>query len=94
MTSCCKFLLRLQQFDALIARMRISVDISDEILEEVMHLTGEKSKSASLAKAVNEFVRRRRAKEFGRLLREGGFDYEIDDETKALMDPIPPLPAE
>lgn len=74
--------------------MRISVDISDEILEEVMHLTGEKSKSASLAKAVNELVRRRRAKEFGRLLREGGFDYELDDETKALMDPIPPLPAE
>jgi hypothetical protein len=74
--------------------MRISVDISDEILEEVMQLTGEKSKSASLAKAVNEFVRRRRAQEFGRLLREGGFDYELDDETKALMDPIPPLPCE
>lgn len=74
--------------------MRISVDISEEILKEVMQMTGETSKSASLAKAVNEFIRRRRAKEFGNLLREGAFDYEIDAETQALMDPIPPLPSE
>ena len=74
--------------------MRISVDISDELLKEVMHMTGETSKSASLAKAVNEFVRRRRAKEFGLLLREGAFNYELDAETQALMDPIPPLPSE
>lgn len=74
--------------------MRISVDISDDILNEVMQMTGEKSKSASLSKAINEFVRRRRAIDFGRVLREGGFDYEINDEMRALMDPIPPLPSE
>ena len=55
--------------------MRISVDIDDGVLEEVMALTGEKHKSPALAKAVTEFVRRRRAKEFGRLIREGAFDY-------------------
>ncbi len=77
-----------------ITAMRISVDISEEILNEVMNMTGEKSKSASLSKAINEFVRRRRAKDFGRLIREGAFDYEINDEMKSLMDPIPPLPSE
>lgn len=41
----------------------------------IMALTGEKNKSPALAKAVTEFVRRRRAKEFGRLIREGAFDY-------------------
>ena len=82
------------QYDAIFPTMRISVDISDEILSEVMELTGEKSKSASLAKAVTEFVRRKRAKEFGRLMREGAFDYPTDATTEAFANPIPPLPAE
>lgn len=71
--------------------MRISVEVSEDILNEVMQMTGEKSKSAALSKAINEFVRRRRAKDFGRLMREGSFDYEINDEMKSRMDPIPPL---
>ncbi len=74
--------------------MRISVDISEEILSEVMELTGEKSKSASLAKAVTEFVRRKRAKEFGRLMREGAFDYPTDAVAESFANPIPPLPGE
>ena len=74
--------------------MRISVDISEEILSEVMELTGEKSKSASLAKAVTEFVRRKRAKEFGRLMREGAFDYPTDAVAEPFAKPIPPLPSE
>ncbi len=73
--------------------MRISVDISEEVLSEVMELTGEKSKSASLAKAVTEFVRRKRAKEFGRLMREGAFDYPMDATAESLANPIPPLAA-
>ena len=81
------------QYDANSIFMRISVDISDEILSEVMELTGEKSKSASLAKAVTEFVRRKRAKEFGRLMREGAFDDPTDATTEAFANPIPPLPA-
>ena len=71
--------------------MRISVDISEEILSEVMELTGEKSKSASLSKAVTEFVRRKRAKEFGRLMREGAFDYPTEVTSESLKNPIPPL---
>lgn len=82
------------QSDAIFSHMRISVDISEEILSEVMELTGEKSKSASLAKAVTEFVRRKRAKEFGRLMREGAFDYPMDPSTETLVNPIPPLASE
>ena len=82
------------QFDAIFPTMRISVDISEEILSEVMELTGEKSKSASLSKAVTEFVRRKRAKEFGRLMREGAFDYPTEVTSESLKNPIPPLAAE
>jgi len=79
---------------AIFPSMRISVDISEEILSEVMELTGEKSKSASLSKAVTEFVRRKRAKEFGRLMREGAFDYPTESTSESLANPIPPLATE
>ncbi|MFZ4597553.1 MAG: type II toxin-antitoxin system VapB family antitoxin [Terrimicrobiaceae bacterium] len=71
--------------------MRISVDIAEDVLEEVMALTGEKSKSPALAKAVTEFVRRQRAKEFGRLIREGAFDYP--DPVGGDIDFANPVPA-
>jgi Arc/MetJ family transcription regulator len=80
----------MQRLDAKIYDMRISVEVDDAILAEVMVLTGEKSKSPALAKAVNEFVRRARAREFGRLIREGAFDYP-DPEPVDLANPLPPL---
>ena len=81
-------------FAAIFPSMRISVDISEGILSEVMELTGEKSKSASLSKAVTEFVRRKRAKEFGRLMREGAFDYPTEATPESLTNPVPPLASE
>lgn len=60
--------------------MRISVDIDDSLLNEVMILTGEKNKSPALAKAVAEFVRKEKAKGFGRLIRTGAFDYPGSEE--------------
>jgi len=73
--------------------MRISVEVSEDILKEVMAMTGEKSKGASLARAVMEFVKRRKAREFGKLMREGAFDYDIDSSNneKNQDSPIPPL---
>ncbi len=68
--------------------MRISVDIEESVLQEVMALTGEKNKSPALAKAVTEFVRRQRAREFGRMIRESAFDYP-DPEDAA--NPVPAL---
>ncbi|MBU6302136.1 MAG: type II toxin-antitoxin system VapB family antitoxin [Verrucomicrobia bacterium] len=73
--------------------MRISVDIDESILAEVMALTGESQKSPALSKAIVEFVYRRRAQEFGRLIREGAFDYPspslVAEEDPA--NPVPPL---
>lgn len=55
--------------------MRITVDIEDEIINDAMQLTGEKNKSPAIAKAVEHYVKRMRAREFGRRLREGHYDY-------------------
>ena len=60
--------------------MRITVDIDKATLSELMELVGEKKKSPAVSKAIVEFVKRRKAREFGRLIREGAFDYEMTNE--------------
>ena len=70
--------------------MRISVEIEPDVLEEVMSLTGERAKSAALSKAVTEYVRRARAREFGLLIREGAFDYPAPS-PQDTTNPVPPL---
>ena len=75
--------------------MRISVDIDEATLNEVMALTGESQKSPALARAILEFVNRRRAREFGRLIRESAFDYpDGEDELVDHATPVPPLAVE
>lgn len=73
--------------------MRITVDIDEAILTDLLEITGDKNKSPAVAKAVTEFVRRKKAKEFGRLIREGAFDYYGPEDTVSsdFTDPIPPL---
>ncbi len=60
--------------------MRITVDIDEATLEDLLEITGERKKSPAVAKAVAEFVKRRKAREFGLLLREGAFDYPATNE--------------
>lgn len=60
--------------------MRITVDIDEATLEDLAKITGESKKSPAVAKAVTEFVNRKKAKEFGMLLREGAFDYPSTNE--------------
>lgn len=60
--------------------MRVTVEIEDEIITAAMELTGEKNKSPAIAKAVENYVKRMRAKEFGRRLREGYYDYPMTNE--------------
>jgi len=74
--------------------MRITVDIEDEVLTELLRITGDKNKSPAVARAVTEFVRRKQAREFGRMIREGVFDYpgpEADAAGHNLANPVPPL---
>jgi len=66
--------------------MRITVDIDESTVDELMRITGEKMKSPAVSKAVEEFVKRKRAKEFGRMLREGAFDYSMTNEEIEKQD--------
>ena len=47
---------------------------------------GEKKKSPAISKAIVDYVKRRKAKEFGRLLREGAFDYPLTPEEVEKLD--------
>jgi Bacterial antitoxin of type II TA system, VapB len=60
--------------------MRITVDIKDESLDELSRITGQDKKSPAVAFAVNEYIKREKAKEFGKLLREGAFDYPATND--------------
>ena len=60
------------------------MDIEDSVLEDLVALTGESKKSPVIARAVEDFVKRRKAREFGVMLREGLFDYPVtNDELEA-----------
>ena len=72
--------------------MRITVDIDNDILTELMKITGDKNKSPAVARAVTEFVRRKQAREFGRMIREGAFDYPGPAADAAGLDPANPVP--
>jgi len=72
--------------------MRITVNIEADVLDELMKITGDKNKSPAVAKAVTEFVRRKQARDFGRMIREGVFDYPAPAPTEVdLANPVPPL---
>jgi metal-responsive CopG/Arc/MetJ family transcriptional regulator len=66
--------------------MRITVDIEDESLDELSRITGQHKKSPAVAFAVKEYIKREKAKEFGRLLLEGAFDYPAtNDEIEKVQ---------
>ena len=60
--------------------MRITVDIEDNDLSELLKLTGEKKKSSAVNKVVVDYLKRKKAKQFGLLLREGHFDIDFTNE--------------
>jgi metal-responsive CopG/Arc/MetJ family transcriptional regulator len=66
--------------------MRITVDIEEETLEQLLEITGKAKKSPAVAEAVREFVKRAQARELGRLLREGAIDYPATNEEIEELD--------
>ena len=66
--------------------MRITVEIEESVLDELVQLMGEKKKSPAISKAIVEYVKRRKAQDLGRLLREGRFDYPITNEQVEKQD--------
>jgi len=55
--------------------MKITVELDEATLNELMAVTNERKKGPAIAQAVEEFLKRKKAREFGRLLMEGAFDY-------------------
>jgi hypothetical protein len=60
--------------------MRMTVDLDKDILDELLKVTGHRKNSPAVAFAVRDFVNRKKAKDFGRILREGKFDYPATNE--------------
>lgn len=64
--------------------MRVSVEIEEDLVNEILALTGETKKSAGIAKAAELFANRKKAVAIIRSLRESPLDYaytndEIED---------------
>ena len=64
--------------------MRVSVELNETLIKEIMELTGETKMSAGIAKAAELFVNRKKAVGIIRSLREHPQDYaHINDEIEA-----------
>ena len=57
--------------------MRTTTDLDENLLEQVIEATGEKSKTKAVNKAMKEYVRQLHIKHL--LPREGTFDLNLDD---------------
>jgi len=76
--------------------MRVSVEIEESLVKEIMELTGETKMSAGIAKAVELFANRKKAVAIIRSLREHPLDYahtndDIEDwgnsaDTSAMVE--------
>lgn len=53
----------------------MTVEIDEKSLAELLKVTGQKKNSPAVAFAVRDFLNRKKARDFGRMLREGKFDY-------------------
>lgn len=64
--------------------MRMTVEIEEETLDELLKITGHTKNSPAVAFVVRDFINRKKAKDFGQMLREGKFDYPAtNDETES-----------
>jgi len=66
--------------------MRMTVELEEDILDELTKVTGIKKNSPAVAFAVRDFINRKKAKDFGRMLREGKFDYPATNEETEARD--------
>ncbi len=58
----------------------MTVEIEEDALDELIKVTGIKKSSPAVAFAVRDFINRKKAKDFGRMLREGKFDYPATND--------------
>ena len=60
--------------------MRVTLEIEESTLSEILEATSEKKKSPALAKALNEFLRTRKRQAFLRKVMNGETDYKASNE--------------
>lgn len=60
--------------------MRITIEIDEKKLNEIIRSTGQKKKSPALAQALDEYLENRRRKEFLARVMEGKTDYAASNE--------------
>ena len=60
--------------------MRVTVDITDEQLQQLAALTGEAKKGPAILRAVEEFIQSRKLREFADMIREGKIRYDVTNE--------------
>ena len=60
--------------------MRMTVELDEKTVDALAKITGIKKNSPAVAFAVRDFVNRKRAKDFGKMLREGKFDYPATND--------------
>jgi hypothetical protein len=53
----------------------MTVELDRKTLNELLKITGHRKSSPAVAFAVRDFINRKKARDFGRMLREGAFDY-------------------
>ena len=74
--------------------MRISVEMDDRVVREIMEMTGERKMSAAIAKAAEMFSKRHKAVAMIRTLRENPVGYgQTNEELEAAADPLPRVAA-
>lgn len=66
--------------------MRLTVDLDEKTLGDLLKVTGIKKNSPAVAFAVRDFLNRKKARDFGRMLREGEFDYPATNEEVEKFD--------
>ena len=68
--------------------MRITVNIDDNELKEVMQMTGRKKKSTAVSAAVTEYLRLRRVDRLINRVREGQVGYgRSNEELESMVEP-------
>ena len=66
--------------------MRMTVELDKSTLGELLKITGHRKNSPAVAFAVRDFINRKKARDFGRMLREGGFDYPATNDEVEQRD--------
>jgi Arc/MetJ family transcription regulator len=71
----------------ILASMRFSIDLDDDVLGELLELTGSRKRSPAVVQAVEDYVRRQKMRNLGRAIRRGAFadafepDYDPDSPS-------------